>query len=215
MLVRVLFIAAALLAAPTASAQQEEPPSAQEIAEARALADTIISSNSAAAFFVNKTRGAAPMVEHVASRLPCFFTGSPSDRITIYPERGDRVPIGHDVGCSTRFSSGDISTYATDFSGSPTVRENFQGAVDAIMGRWPDAKLYAGELPDRPGAEPALAAAFLVSLDGKEMITVLHVWDHQEWSYKLRATGPLDEAEDLIDVAAALMARIQRDVLEP
>lgn len=217
MLARAILIAAALLAFPTASAAQEAPPSAQEAAEARALADTIISSNSADAFFVNKTRGAAPIAEHTPSRLSCFFTGSSGDRITIFPDRGNGVPVGRDVGCSTRFSSGNISTYATDFAGSPTIRENFEGAVDAIMDRWPDAKPYAGdiELPGEPGVEPALASAFLVSLDDQNMLTVVLVWDHKEWSYKLRATGPVDEADDLIDVAAALMTRIQRDVLEP
>lgn len=206
----------ALLASSTAWVQDSEP-TAEQIAETRARVDTLIKSNSADAFFVNKSRGEVAMAEHVGSGMLCFFTGSSIDRITIYPVRSDGVLPGQDVGCATRFNSGEISTYATDYAGSPTIDENMQGALDAIRGRWPDIVPYDYNFdqPERPIADSTQAAAFRVTVEGREMVTVLMVWDHKEWSYKLRATGAFEHAEDLLGLSTALMARIQRDVLEP
>jgi hypothetical protein len=200
MIGRLIFIAT-LLAASAASAQETAaPPPAtpEQIAEARATADRLIREAEAETIFVNKTTSAVPEVQHVASGMRCLFNGNAHDRILIFPVQSDAVPRGNDVGCVAKEESLRIDTtlYATRYRPLPSEAAALGDAVRAIRARWPDATPYEGDLVSL-GAEnrdPPLAAAFKVNTPEGPMLTLALIDHLNGWAYKMRATGPFEEA---------------------
>ena len=215
MIARLTFIAA-LLAAPMVLAQETPPPVAAatpaQIAEAREIADRLIAEAGASGIFVNKTDGAAPTVMHVASGMQCTFDGS-GDRIVIFPVQNDSVPRGDDVGCLARDEalSIDTTTYATRYRPLPSEEAVLTDSVNAIRNRWPDAVPFEGEMVSATVAEQAApkGAAFKITTPDGPMLTMVLVGHSDEWGYKVRATGPLDNAMMVSLYASLLMANMQ------
>lgn len=215
MIGRLIFIAA-LAAASAASAQETPaPPPAtpQQVAEARATADRLIREAEAETIFVNKTDSAVPEVEHVASGMHCLFNGNAHDRIVIFPVQSDSVPRGDDVGCVTKEETLRIDTtlYATRYRPLPSEAAALDDAVRAIRGRWPDAAPYEGGLVSLSSddVEPPLAAAFKVITPDGPMLTLALIDHRNGWAYKVRATGPFEEAMLTSLYAGTMMAVIQ------
>lgn len=218
MIARLIFTAA-LAAAPMAAAQTpppaiatEIPASPEDIAEASAYADKLIETANAGAFFVNKTDSAVPEVEHVASGMRCLFSKNDYARILIFPERDDGIPLGYDVGCSSREEALAVETtsYATRYRPLPSEGAVVADAVRAIRNRWPDAIPFDGALAimGREGQQPEFAA-FKVTTPNGPMLTMVLVEHVGEWGFKVRATGPFDDAM-LVSVAGGLiMSTIQ------
>ena len=204
MLARLTFIAA-VLSAPVAAAQTppsfaatEIPATAEEIAEARAYADTLIDAANAGAHFVNKTDSAVPEVEHLASGMRCLFNTNGHDRILLFPSQNDRIPLGDDVGCASQEEALVVETtsYATRYRPLPSEDTVVADSVRAIRNRWPDAIPFEGALAlmSSAGEETPKFAAFKVTTSQGPMLTMVLVDHVGEWGFKVRATGRFEDA---------------------
>lgn len=204
MLARLTFIAAFLFA-PVAAAQTlppvlaaEVPATPEEIAAARAHADTLIETANAGTYFVNKTNSAVPEVQHVASGMRCLFNTNDHDRILIFPARNDAIAFGDDVGCASREEALAVETtsYATRYRPLPSEEAVLADAVRAIRNRWPDAIPFDGALAlmSAEGQETPKYAAFKVATQDGPMLTMVLVDHIGEWGYKVRATGRFEDA---------------------
>ena len=217
MLVR--FILAAALA--PASAAQTPPVtvpavSPEEIAAAKARADQIIADADAASLFANTTTGGVAHVTHLASGMVCLFGREGADRIHIFPTGAGGMPRGDDVGCvSTDERSGtEITTYASRFRPLPDAATVLRVTENAIRQRWPDARPYEGQLVDMTvqGAAVPERSAFVIENGDDRYLTMTLIAHVGDWSYKVRATGPLDEAQEVGFHAALAMANIQMNL---
>ncbi|HYC74452.1 hypothetical protein [Brevundimonas sp.] len=198
MIAKMVFVAA-LLASTAAVAQEADKDAAPEqIAAAKAIADRIIAAAGAEGIFVNTTDGVLAEVTHVPSGMVCVFDGGPEDRISIFPVQGGDIPHGEDVGCVSRDEAVDIdiTLYATRYRPLPSEEMILATARRAIENRWPDAKVYDGDLTrmNFEGQSPALLAAYRVRLEGEDKLTMALVSHRDGWGFKARATGPFEDA---------------------
>lgn len=206
MIARLIFIAA-LLAAPVALAQDAPRPAGtpEQVAVARAEADRIIAAAGAGDLFVNMTGNAIPTVRHKTSGLICHFRGSPSvDRILIFPNS----PRGDDVGCTTRDENVWVETtyYATRYTPMPTEAAILDGAMEAIRDRFPGAQPFEGELSSvNTGSVAPISAALVVESNMGPLFTMATVEHLDGWSFKARATGPVDKATE-VNMSAMMFA---------
>lgn len=216
MIGRLTFIAA-LVAAPLAGAQEaDKPATSEQIARAKAIADRLIDEADAGGVFVNTTDSDLARVTHVASGMTCLFDGGPKDRIYIFPAQDDGVPRGDDVGCITYDEALDVdlTLYATRYRPLPEEAVVLADARRAIENRWPDAKPHVGALTTLTleGQTPTLMAAYRITIDEEEKLTIALVSHRGGWGFKARATGPYDEAAGVslytgVLFEGALMAR--------
>ncbi|HZW15845.1 MAG TPA: hypothetical protein VFF66_06280 [Brevundimonas sp.] len=194
-----MVLVTALLAATAAVAQEpDKGATPDQIAAAKAIADRIIGAADAGGIFVNTTDSAMAEVTHVASGMVCVFDGGPEDRISIFPTQGGDIPRGEDVGCVSRDEAVDIdiTLYATRYRPLPSEETVLASAGQAIQNRWPDAKVYGGDLPKMSfeSRGPTLLAAYRVRLEGGEKLTMALVSHRDGWGFKARATGPFEDA---------------------
>lgn len=197
MFARLLLLAALLISAPVAAqeARRESPRATPEqVQAAKAEADRLISAAEAGDLFVNMTGNATPTVRHRASGLICHFRGSPeTDRILIFPNS----PRGDDVGCTTRDSSVWVETtyYATRYTPMPTEEAILGEAMAAIRNRFPGARPFEGELStaEVEGVTP-ISDGLVVDTNLGTLFTMAAVEHQDGWSFKARATGPLEKA---------------------
>ena len=216
MIGQLAFIAALMAAPPVAAQEADKPATAEQIAQAKAIADRLIGSAEAEGVFVNSTHDAIARVTHVASGMTCMFDGGPEDRIYIFPNQDDEVPRGDDVGCITRDEALDIdlTLYATRYRPLPEEAAVMADARNAIENRWPDAKPYTGDLTtlSLEGQAPTLMTAYRIMLGDEEKLTMALVSHRDGWGFKARATGPYEDATGVslyagILFEGALMAR--------
>lgn len=194
-----LVLVTALLAATTAVAQEaDKPATAAEISAAKAIADRLIQAADAQGIFINTTDSALAQVTHAPSGMTCLFDGGPEDRIYIFPVQSGDVPRGEDVGCISKDEALDVdlTLYATRYRPLPSEARVLADARRAIENRWPDAKPYAGDLASlsMEGHTPTLSAAYRVTMQGEEKLTMALVSHRDGWGFKARATGPFDQA---------------------
>lgn len=198
MIGQLAFIAALAAAAPVVAQEADKPATAQQIAQAKAIADRLIDAAEADGVFVNSTDDGIARVTHVASGMTCMFDGGPEERIYIFPNQDDKVPRGEDVGCITRDEALDIdlTLYATRYRPLPEEAAVMADARNAIETRWPDAEPYAGELTTLTieGQAPPLMAAYRIKLGDEEKLTMALVSHRDGWGFKARATGPYEDA---------------------
>lgn len=218
MIGRLTFVAALATAhmAVAQEAPKDPPATAEEVAEARAVADRIIAEADAERIFVNSTDGNIPTVTHVASGMTCMFDGGQRDRVTIFPAAAGNLPRGDDVACVSYDEALkiDLSLYATRYRPLPSEAAVMADARRAIQNRWPDARPYTEGLPSlsMEGRSPTLMAAFKINIEGKDMLTLALVTHRGEWGFKARATGPYNDAMGVglyagMLLEGALMAR--------
>jgi len=212
-----LAFAAVLLAAPLAAAQTPPPPTAAQVAEARKIADDLIRAGDAGAYFENATDGAVPRVRHVPSGMICVFSGDGRDGITIFPTQTPDVPRGNDVGCvwydaATRT---DYTLYATRYADLPPAEAVLGSAVRAIVARYPDAKPYEGDISvaSVEGEIEPVAAAFVIDTPAGTRLTLAMVAHRGEWSYKMRASGPIEDATGVSMTAGVYLVAALLDML--
>ena len=210
MITRLTFIAA-LAFAPMAVAQDASPPaSAEQVADARARADRLITDAEATGVFVNSTKDdGLARVTHVASGMTCSFDGGPEDRLYIFPSGEAGIPRGEDVGCISRDDALgiDLTLYATRYHPLPTEAAVLADAGRGITSRWSDAQPYTGDLPtlSREGRSPTLIAAYKIRIEGTEMLTMALVTHRDGWGFKARATGPYADAQGVALFAGVLL----------
>lgn len=202
-----LILLAGLLAAPAALAQDDHPPPDSSQGP-RVEADSILQVENATDLFDNVTDGEVPQVRHRASGLICTFTSaSPQNHILIYASG----PRGDDVSCGTEEQGFSITTYATRHDGATSVQALVDDAVEAIRGRFPDARPYEGEgvslsmTPSEGGRAPPerLTARLQIDVGGRPSLTRVSIAIVDGWVIKQRLTGPLDQAS-LGDLTAEL-----------
>lgn len=198
MIGQLAFIAALAAAPPVVAQEADKPATAEQIAQAKGLADRLIDAANADGVFVNSTDDGIARVTHVASGMTCMFDGGPEDRIYIFPNQDDEVPRGEDVGCITRDEALDIdlTLYATRYRPLPEEAAVMAEVRNAIETRWPDAEPYAGELTTLTieGQAPTLMAAYRITLGNQEKLTMALVSHRDGWGFKARATGPYEDA---------------------
>jgi hypothetical protein len=212
-----LAFAAALLTAPMAAAQTPPPATPAEVAEARKIADEIILAGDAGAWFENVTDDALPRVRHVPSGMTCMFSGDGRDQIAIFPTQTGDVPPGNDVGCvwydaATRT---DYTLYATRYSDLPAAEAVLGAAARAIVARYPDAKPYDGEIAvaSIEGEIEPVAAAYVIDTPVGTRLTLAMVAHRGEWSYKMRASGPIEDATGVSMTAGIYLVGSMLDLL--
>ena len=210
MLIRLLAVAVLFLAAPVVA--QDATPA--QIAAARAHAAQLITDANASGIFVDKTDGAVVEVMHLASGMMCLLGTEPGNGVHVFPTAQMGIPRGDDVACMVREAEAglDITTYATRYPGERMTSEAIvSDAVAGIRQRWPDATPYGGDImtANVDGQPAPRAAAFLVKINGRTMLTMVLGTQIGDWSYKVRITGPADEAEAVSLRGALAMALVQ------
>lgn len=215
-----LTVIATLAFAPMAAAQTPPEPAAspEQIAAATARADDRIAAAEAGGIFVNKTDSAVAEVEHVASGLRCLLGEEAEDRIHIFPSASLGIPRGDDVACINRDDATgmDVTVYATRYPGGMTVDGIMSGAISGIRQRWPDAVPYTGELTSATveGLTTPATAAFKIRVEGQEMLTMVIGAQEGDWSFKIRITGPYQDAMAVSLYGSIAMAYVQTQLKE-
>jgi hypothetical protein len=209
-----LAMAASLYLAGMAVAQDEPPPTPAEITAAHTEADRIIVADNAADVFENATTSDLVVVRHRSSGLLCHFIGDQGlDRLTVIPsgpETGERR--GNDVACSTFIGDIELTLYITRYADDHSAEEDTQLAVDAIADRFTDLKPHPDDLPilSGPDGEPSWAA-FDVTAGGRDLMTFVATTKIGGWMVKVRASGPVEDADHVSTLATLLVMRAQPD----
>lgn len=193
-----------------AAAQNTAPAKASpaEIASAKAYAAGLIEAAGAGDLFVNRTDSGVAAVTHLRSGLSCLIPEGPDNQVHIF---ATSIARGDDVACIMNEGEVSLTSYATRYPDGMNTRSIVTNAVSGIRQRWPDAVAYKGELfsatmGDAPVPE---TAAFEVEVGGKRMFTMVLGVQSGEWSFKVRITGPMEDAEALSMQGAVTMAYIQ------
>ncbi len=210
---RFLIFAAALLltplvasAAPAASADKPAPATAEQIAAARAEADRIITAEPGASqWFENVTDSALPAVRHKPSGLECSFEpGSSFNSVGLF----DGAAPGENASCHTQILGIDLSIYAARYTAQPTLQQSFDSNVATIRNRFPSLRPYEG--PSVSVTSSALPtskqAKFIFRSEHGDAYTGLTIALVEDWTVKLRITGPLANASEAQMVEAVTWA---------
>jgi hypothetical protein len=199
-------------------AAQDAPPPAtpEEIASAREIADTLIKADNAGAYFTNITDDGTPTVQHTRSGLICSLSEGEGSRVVVFPRQGG-ANAGDDVGCASRYDTLglDLTIYATRYVDPMSAEEVLASAAYAIEQRFETAKPFDGEisLVSVEGMDQPLAAAYVYESPAGPMLTLALVSHRGEWSYKVRATGPVEQAA-VVSLIAGMTLLIGMDVLD-
>lgn len=208
-----LFLA---LATPVAAQEGPPPPTAEEIAEARQIADVLIKGDDVSPYFTNITDSGAPMVRHTPSGLVCMFGGLNGSRVVIFPAQGGAEP-GDDAGCLSRDETLglDLTIYATRYVDAVSAEEVLASAAYAIEQRFEGVEPFEGDLSlvSVEGMDSPLAAAYVYESTAGPMLTMVLVSHRNGWSYKMRATGPVEDAMT-VSLMAGMTLLIGMDVLD-
>lgn len=213
-----LFACGLLLALSTPVVAQEGPPpaTAEEIAEARQIADMLIKGDDVSPYFTNITDNGVPTVRHSRSGLVCMFSGLDGSRVVSFPAQGGTEP-GDDVGCLSRDETLglDLTVYATRYVDEVPAEDVIASAAYAIEQRFEGVKPFEGDLSivSVEGMDPPLAAAYVYESTAGPMLTMALVSHRDGWSYKVRATGPAEQAT-VVSLMAGITLLIGMDVVD-
>jgi hypothetical protein len=204
------FVLMAVLAlAPPAVAQ--DAPSAEAMAAARDQADRIIAAAEAEGVFENITHDALPRLKHLRSGMTCVFDpGAARNNVHIYPVTPATPERGDNVSCGTNFGGAALTTYATHLTPMPSVDDDMRSTIDSIMQAWPDAQGLDGEfqIATADGQEkPAFAAVTFIHPSGQEAASFALISHVETWSFKLRATGLVADAQTLARISSLLFSQ--------
>lgn len=128
------------------------------------------------------------VIRHRRSGLTCRLDATWRNRIIVFPQ----AARGEDIACDSTDGDRTETLYATRYSFATTLSEQFNGAVDAIRRRFPDARPYAAAATDVfPGLPPSLSGAFLVTrpADHAPMYTQINVAMSRNWVFVMRYTA--------------------------
>ena len=212
-----LFAFGLIIALSTPVVAQEGPPpaTAEEIAEAHQIADMLIKGDDVSPYFTNITDNGVPTVRHTRSGLVCMFGGLDGSRVVTFPAQGGAEP-GDDVGCLSRdVTLGlDLTVYATRYVDEVSAEEVLAAAAYGIEQRFQGAKPYEGDLAIATveGMDSPLAAAYVYESVAGPMLTMALVSHRDGWSYKVRATGPAEDAT-VVSLMAGMTLLIGMDVV--
>ncbi|MBU1384168.1 MAG: hypothetical protein KKG14_05640 [Alphaproteobacteria bacterium] len=172
---------------------------------ARAVGDQILSAGQADGVFENVTDSDDIRLHHRASGMICRFEADAArNSVRIYPVRPGVRSRGDDVGCGT--SPGAVYTvYATRYRPEWSEKTAMAQAVQEIEAVWTEVQRLDIAAP--PGAADVGFGAFRGRHpNGQLLSTVILVRQIGPWTFKMRASGPPDQAEDLARSAAERFA---------
>ena len=211
-------ISLCLLALSTPVVAQDGPPpaTAEEVAAAHQIAEMLIKGDDVRPYFTNITDDGTPMVRHTRSGLVCMFGGMDGSRVAIFPAQGGAEP-GDDVGCLSRDETLglDLTIYATRYVDEVSAEQVIASAAYAIEQRFEGVKPFEGDLSlvSVEGMDSPLAAAYVYESAVGPMLTMALVSHRDGWSYKVRATGPAEDAT-VVSLMAGITLLIGMDVLD-
>jgi hypothetical protein len=125
------------------------------------------------------------VVRHIRSGLTCRLNNGWRSRIVIFPE----AARGEDVACDSTNGHETVTLYATRYSFATNLNDQFNGAVEALHQRFPDARGYTPVAAQSyPGLPESRSAAFLVSRpnDNAQMYTQVSVAMVSGWVFVMR-----------------------------
>lgn len=199
-----LWCAAALLAAPAAVAAPAATTPAHSPSEASATrlaaiaeADRLIAEAEAEGQFVNITQGEVPTVRHPASGLVCTFGNDyAGNQIILFD---NPTVVEQDVGCATNGTAARISLYATLYRRPKSAEAALRDSIAEVKGVYPDLRPYEGEQIDVEVEGVTLPQIYIthfqMSWNGRSMYSSTQTAQHRGWIFKMRTTGPLDDAQ--------------------
>ena len=208
MLVNIVSMAVLALAPPAAG---QDAPSPEIVAGARSQADRIIAEADAEGVFENVTRDALPRLRHLQSGMTCVFSpGATRNVARIFPVSATAPGRGDDVGCNTNFDGAAVTTYATRIMPMPSVDEDMRATIASIMQTWPNAEALDGEFQIATGegqAKPAFVALRYERSSGQDVASFALISHVENWSFKLRATGPASDAQSLARTSSLMFSQ--------
>jgi len=195
MLTRLNVFALGLAIASPAASQTSD-----QSAAARAEGDRIIAAAEASDVVRNISGDGVILVKHPASGMVCRFDPAASrNNVRVYPVRPGVDDRGDDVGCGTTPDAA-FTIYATRYRPAISVETAMTQAVEEIEGVWSDIKRLGIATP--AGAEDSGFAVFRGRHpNGQTLSTVVLVRQIGPWTFKMRASGPPDQAEALAQAA--------------
>ena len=193
---------------PSAVQAQQSAPSEASLAANRAEGDQILRTANAQAFFENVSDEEVVLLHHRASGLVCLFEpGQQTNNVRVYPVRDGMPTLGHDVGCGTDLGP-TLTTYATRYEPTMTAEAAMDAAIAEIRAAWTEiepvqAAFSVETIPDM--ADPILAVFKATHSTLGRVATVVIIFEKNGWIYKMRATGNMDEAEDLVLLSSRVL----------
>lgn len=188
-----LGVLTAALAPVAANAQTQPEIAALAI---RSEVDRLIATAGAEALFENISTQEIGVARHRASGMVCLFTpGHRLNLIVVYPVVPGGPAAGDDVSCRSGSEQVFFTVYATRYPVQPSDRELLEHAMADARGVWTDIAGVEGEVSyqtSRNHPEP-LVTAFTGRLEGHRLRSLTLVQNIGEWSFKGRASGPVDD----------------------
>ena len=178
---------------------------AQDPDAAREAGDRILATGQADDIFRNVSEDGVILLKHPPSGMICQFdTDAARNNVRIYPVREGVRDRGDDVGCGTTPGMA-FTTYATRYRPAVSEETAMAQAISEIEAIWSEVKRLDIAAP------PALADARFAAYQGRHpngqaLSTVVLIRQSGPWIFKMRASGPPDEAEALARSAAEMFA---------
>lgn len=204
----------------SALAQAPPPPPPEAL---RAHAQELISAASAEGIFVPEDNERVSVLRHTTSGMRCLFPLGAQGRAMIVPSESLVIPRGDDVACEQNFGLGIVTLYATRFPHAQTLDSAMQGAVAAMLVRYPDAREVALSdierfpAPEGRNISESRTAAFTVRDGDQQLFTRISVYVADGWEYKMRFTSDIPRANVMADMMwmATLSDLVSRNALAP
>jgi len=129
----------------------------------------------------------------------CLFApDDPLNLVVVYPSRPGGPAAGDDVSCRTGVGNSTfVTVYATRYPGGRSQDDLMNQAVTEIIGVWTDVSpLEEQYRVTSPSGHPSpLVYGFVGSMQGSRLRSFILVQNIGEWSFKGRASGPVDDPD--------------------
>jgi hypothetical protein len=187
----------------SALAQAPPPPAPEAL---RAHAQELISAANAEGIFAPEANERVSVLRHVSSGMRCLFPLGASGRAAIIPSESLGIPRGDDVACTQNVGLGTVTLYATRYPRTQTLESAMQGAVAAMLVRYPDAReatltdVERFAAPEGRTIPESRTAAFMVRDGDHQLFTRISVYVAGGWEYKMRFTSEIPRANVMADM---------------
>lgn len=200
-MIRTALLTLALLATPAFADPPEEEPTA---APASIATGMIEEANAIGVFDI--VHNGQVSVRHLASGLRCDFENDGAGgSLALFPG----LPRGDNVACDFEYPDYALTLYASRYPGPPPLNALLAQAVQAIGYVHPGARSVApanGEIP-QDAIPPRRRLGFIVTIDGVQHFTSVHIAQVGAWTIKQRYTSRAESGDAVraADLAADRM----------
>jgi hypothetical protein len=167
-----------------------DPPKGELTASNGVMALELIANAQADGVFEAAPGAHVVAVRHIQSGLVCVMPEENANTLRLFPQSAR----GEDVACDSHSDVEFQTLYATRYPQPAHLDDVFEGAVGAMVERFPDAELYTTEAVDgAPNIGPAprgsrTARFIITSEDGRQRYSRVSVAMIDGWCLKLRFT---------------------------